>query len=353
MWYNASMEELTISKDVAPKLLHLFWETTLRCNSACAHCGSDCGRGEEKEPLTTQEIKTFFSRVAEDFDPSGILVNVTGGEPLLREDLFEVMAHAHALGFSWTMTTNGSLITEETVEKLRQSGMSTVSVSLDGTAQIHDRFRGGRGSFARAARGIRLLASSGCFHEVQVTTVVHRQNLQVLEAVYETVQALGADSWRVINIEPIGRARQHPELLLDREGWKQLLAFISEKREFSDFPVTYGCAHYLGETLERERRLRPWPFTCLAGTGVASVAYNGDILSCLSIEHRPELIQGNIRRDDFSDVWRRGFTQYRNAHHENSPFCAGCIHASKCGGDSFHTWDFERNRPRICLKDIL
>lgn len=93
-----------------PKLYNLFWETTLRCNAKCKHCGSRAG--EEcnfEDELTTEEIKNALQSIANKYDAKEILLNITGGEPLVRKDLFEVMEFAKKLGYHWGMTTNVSL----------------------------------------------------------------------------------------------------------------------------------------------------------------------------------------------------------------------------------------------------
>ena len=124
-----------------PRLLYLFIEMTLQCNMTCRHCGSNCGTSRPAGILAKEEICSLFKEVADSYDPSGIMLCITGGEPLMRSDLFEIMGYAHSLGFSWGMTTNGTLIYPAVVEKMMETGMSTISVSLDGLREIHDWFR--------------------------------------------------------------------------------------------------------------------------------------------------------------------------------------------------------------------
>jgi len=118
-------------------LTYLFWECTLKCNLGCQHCGSSCGlENKSQEELSTDEIKNVFASIAKDFDPKQIIIAVTGGEPLLRKDLFEVMKYANELGFSWGMVTNGTLLSTKIVEKMKEAIMSTISISLDGLKKI-------------------------------------------------------------------------------------------------------------------------------------------------------------------------------------------------------------------------
>ena len=103
------------------ELIDLFWECTLTCNANCKHCGSNAEKKKYDGELTTEEIKNAFKQIANDMDASKILINVTGGEPLVRKDLCEVMEYAtNELGFHWGMTTNGILLTEENIQKLKK-----------------------------------------------------------------------------------------------------------------------------------------------------------------------------------------------------------------------------------------
>ena len=122
------------------ELSYLFIELTQRCNLHCDHCASDCG-GAYKDELTTEQWKNFLKYVQEHFDTRSITLCVTGGEPMLRPDFYEIMKYAQRQGLKWGMTTNGTLITEEDVPKLVHSGMKTVSISVDGLEEYHDQFR--------------------------------------------------------------------------------------------------------------------------------------------------------------------------------------------------------------------
>ena len=151
-------------------------------------------------------------------------------------------------------------------------------------------------------------------------------------------------------MEPIGRALDHPEILLDDADWKRLFDFIREKR-MEDMPVTYGCSHYLG--LDYEREVREHYYLCNAGIYVASIMCNGDIGSCLDIEKRPETIQGNILRDRFKDVWEQRFEIFRKDKAGLNETCRACNVREFCHGGATHSWDFDKNEPRVCFKHLF
>ncbi|MBP5254577.1 MAG: radical SAM protein [Lachnospiraceae bacterium] len=333
-----------------PELRVLFIEMTGRCNEHCRHCGSNCGDFAEENPLTKEEICGFLQEIRRDFDIRKLQLAITGGEPLLRPDFFEIMDYAHRLGFQWGMTSNGTLITPEVAHKLAETGMRTISVSVDGLPEKHEWFRQSRGSYRRTMDGIRNLLDTQAFEHVQITSVIHHSNIDELDAMYEEFSKVGVRSWRVINIEPIGRTRKDPELLLTPEEYRRVFDFITEKRFAGPMEVCYGCSHYLG--LRYEREVRPWYFLCNAGVYVASVTYNGDIISCLDVERRPELVQGNIRTDRFRDVWEQRFIPWRTDFRKTGP-CKDCEHYRFCRGDAFHSWNFDTMEPNLCMKGIL
>ena len=344
----ADFRDNVLRKD--PRLKFLFLELTTHCNERCRHCGSSCGDVSDADTLTDEEIRAFLLKTSRQFDISQLQLCITGGEPLLRENFFEIMGYAHSLGYRWGMTSNGTLIDDEAAEKLRRAGMSTISVSIDGLKETNDWFRRREGGYDLAMRGVRALVNNGGFQHVQVTTVVHKKNLKELPALYKLLAKEGLRSWRVINMEPIGRANDCKDLLLDGNETREMLDFIRKNRFRKPMEVVYGCAHYLGADYERE--VRPWYFLCNAGVYTASVMFNGDIGACLDIERRPETIMGNIRRDDFADVWQNRFEIFRTDYKRQGP-CAGCGHYRFCAGGACHSWDYDENRPLVCMKGIL
>ena len=332
-----------------PELRKLFFELTLQCNERCFHCGSSCTaqRGDE---LAREEWLRIIDEVKADFDITRMQLCVTGGEPLLNRDIFDIMGYAHEQGFKWGMTSNATLITPAVARRLADAGMGTISVSIDGLRETHDELRGLAGGYDRAMAGIQNLIDVGAFRNVQVTTVVNHGNIAQLDELFEIMDGLDIDSWRVINLEPIGRALLRPDLMLTREDYVRLFDFIREKRQ-DGYPLEYGCSHYLG--LEYEAGVREWYWLCNAGVYTASIMSNGDIAACLDIERRPETIQGNIRTDRLRDVWDNRFELFRHDLSDLNDECRSCEHARFCRGDAHHSWDYYGNLPMVCLKGTL
>ena len=337
------------SLKVTPQLKHLFLELTLRCNEKCLHCGSSCGDVHSEE-LTPTQYQKFLAEVKGDFGVENKMLCITGGEPLLRKDFFDIMGSAAELGFHWGMTSNGTLIDDSVARDLKRVGMDTISISIDGLAEHHDAFRRTPNGWQKAMDGIESLLRVGGFHAVQATTVVTHQNIGDLDELYRIFNDMDIDSWRIVNIEPMGRAKQYPEYLLTEDDYKYMFEYIRNKRIAGE-PVTYGCSHYLG--MEYEREVRDWYFLCTAGTYIASIMANGDITACLDIERRPEHIQGNILKDRFKDVWENGIQILAPVRLDEFNESAPCQERQYCHGDSFHSWDFDKHEPLLCFKDIL
>lgn len=271
---------------------------------------------------------------------------------MLRKDIYDLGHIIKDLGFAWGMTTNGTLIDEAAARKLIESGLLSVSISVDGTRDTHDTVRRYKGAYDGAIAGVKNLAATGGLKALQVTSVMNHQTIDEIDDLFEIMIGLPIDSWRLANVEPIGSALVHPGILFEPEDYARLYAFIQEKRE-QQWPVEYGCCHYLG--LGYEGELRNWFWLCSAGIHVMSVMHDGNIGSCLDIERRPETVFGNIRTDDITEVWRHGFQIYRqeNGLADRNPKCAACPDKRFCRGDAVHSWDFTKDEPRICmLRDL-
>lgn len=343
-----------------PQLRQLFFELTLKCNEACFHCGSSCGAARP-DGLAAEKYIEVLDEVKENFDISRTMLCITGGEPLLRPDFFDILGYADQIGYTWGMTSNATLITPSVARRLYETGMATISVSIDGLEKTHDSLRGLSGGYRLAMSGIENLLAERDRHRsekrkkrpfraVQVTTVINHENIHELDRLFRIFEGMDIDSWRVIGLEPIGRALLRPELMLTPDDQRRLFSFIYEKRS-EQMPVTYGCSHFVGFDYEHE--VRDWYFLCNAGIYTASIMANGDVGACLDIERTPRTIQGNIFETSFTQIWKERFELFRQPLSGLCEDCKGCAYERYCAGGAHHSFDYENNRQRICLKGIL
>lgn len=351
---QGSLKLWNVSVDVLRQkheLINLFWECTLRCNFNCKHCGSKAGGSSFSDELNTEEIKKVFSGIAKDFNPRFIFVSITGGEPLLRKDIFEVMGFANKLGFTWGMVSNGYLISDSVINEMKKSGMSSLVISIDGLENIHDSFRNQKGSFKKAIKAVELVSNANFLKELNITTTIHKKNIFQLEEMYNIFKNTGINSWRLTNIDPIGRAMENKDLMLDKEDLTKLLDFIKEKRSTSKIEITYACSGFLGYKYEGEVRNKY--FMCITGINVGSILANGDIFVCPNVPRIKKLIQGNVRKDRFSEIWNNKFEFFRNRERTKCEKCYKCENWDNCLGNSMHLWDFDKNEPKMCHLEMI
>ena len=329
-----------------PKLTYLFLELTDSCNLHCLHCGSNCSEKKERYMDTELAIRAL-DEIAEDFDPRSVMICLSGGEPLLHPDFLRIASIIVDMGFPWGVTTNGTQIDENAAYQMKKLGLSSITISIDGIEEDHDWLRQVPGAYKKAVKAVILLHNAGI--PVQITSVIHKRNFSKLERMFEAVCEMQVDSWRIINIEPIGRAMFNQKLMLSDREFMELLSFIRRKRYAKDTPldVRYGCSHYL--SFDYEREIRDNYFICGSGIYVGSILCNGDIYSCLDIERRQELVQGNIRYDRFSEIWKYRFKEFRMDRSNLCKECMSCVEREFCEGDATHTWNFDMNEPMFCF----
>lgn len=324
----------------------LFFEVTSRCNAFCDHCGSRC-TAEQKDELSAEDFKKVLDSVKKHYGTKTIMLNVTGGEPLIRKDLFDITAHADKIGFKWGLVTNGTLITDEVIKKMKKTHMSTITISLDGMEKTHDEFRHIPGGFNKIITAIEKLVKEDFIEHIQVTFIANKNNINELPEVYRLLSMMGINSLRISGVDPIGRAKDNKLISLNKDEYNYLFDFM-KKHHGSKLPVVWSCAHYFGDREDIVGR-----FTCTTGKSVGSVLSNGDIFACPNIPRKKELIQGNVLKDDFCDIWDNKFEFFRNPERTKAKKCESCYHWEKCKGDSLHTFDFETKTPQFCYADIF
>ena len=315
-------------------LTTLFWECTLRCNLHCRHCGSDCKVTSSLKDMPLEDFLPVLDSIARQTDPHRVMINVTGGEPLVRKDL-EVCGKAfYDRGFPWGIVTNALAFTPARYRSLLQSGLRSMTISLDGIGATHDWMRGLPGVYEKAVPAINMVANSGQI-EFDVVTCVNKRSYKELDQIKQLLIDNGVKEWRLFTVFPVGRAASDPELRLSGEEFRGTMEFIKRTRKEGLIKASYGCEGFLGKY---EGDVRDNFFLCSAGLTVGSVMADGSIAACPSI--RADYSQGNIYKgDDFMDVWNNRYQIYRDHSWMKTDACARCKAWRWCRGNGMHLRD--------------
>jgi radical SAM protein with 4Fe4S-binding SPASM domain len=315
-------------------LRYLFLEVTRRCNLACAYCGSDCRPQAPRDELTVAQWLQVVRDVARDFDPRKIMVAVTGGEPLLKEDVDLLLHELRRLGFGFGLVTNGYYLDAERARRLVDAGVGSISISMDAPTELNDRLRG-KGASAKVRAAVEALQAAGFAGELEIISTITRPVVPLLEAMRAHVAGLRVPNWRVAPVMPIGRAAQRPDLVPDARDVRTMLEFVRAARRDGFTPAPeFSEEGFLGNRFEG--CVRPYLAQCRAGITIAGIRSDGRIGAC------PELgdafLQGDIRTESLQTVWQTRYANLRDRAWTKRGRCDGCVQYDRCQGGSLHLY---------------
>jgi len=320
-----------------PHLRLIAWEVTRRCNLSCAHCRASADDYATDE-LSTEECLSLVEQFVQVGKPVLIL---SGGEPLLRNDIFRIAGYAAERGFRVVMGTNGTLINEDIATQLKEASILRVAVSLDfPTAELQDRFRGKAGAFDAAMAGITNTQRAGT--EVQINSTITKLNTPYLSDLIDLSLKAGAVAFHPFLLVPTGRGKELTSVQLTAEEREQTLNWLYEKQvELKDkLPFKVTCAPQYQRIVSQRKRdaenhdnssdsLSTVTRGCLAGTGFCFVSYQGKVKGCgyLDVE------AGDIKKESFSQIWANSplFRQLRDLSNVKGK-CGVCEYKAVCGG---------------------
>lgn len=324
-------------EDGSPVCRLIAWEVTRSCNLACRHCRAEAHPEPYDGELSTAEAKALVDTFPQVGRP---IVIFTGGEPMMRPDVYELVAHARGLGLTCAFAPNGTLITAENAARLREAGVSRCSISIDGAdAASHDAFRGVPGAFAASLRGIGHLRDAGL--PFQINTTVTRGNLASFKRIFELCERLGAAAWHIFLLVPMGRAAGLAEEVISAEEYEDVLHWLYDFRKGTSMHLKATCAPHYYRIMRQRAHEEGVPVTpetfgmdamtrgCLGGTGFCFISHVGQVQPCGYLE----LDCGNVRETPFPRIWResRQFRQFRRQE-EYAGKCGVCEYHRVCGG---------------------
>jgi heme b synthase len=324
--------------EFAPKWIA--WEITRRCNLRCVHCRSASELEVKGHPdFPTSEAFRIIDDIVSYAKP---VVVLSGGEPLKREDVFDIAKYGTEKGLRMCLATNGTLVTDETCEKIKSSGIRIVSLSLDGSVEkVHDDFRSQKGAFAGTINAAKLFKKHGI--EFIVNSSFTKRNEEEIPKVYKLAKELGATAWYMFMIVPTGRGEEIMNELISKESYEDILDWhFDMESEEEEMLVRPTCApHYYRVVLQQSKkkgskfRKRTLKFStggakgCIAGQLICLIDVDGNVLPC-SYFPKPA---GNIREQSFREIWEeselfrelRDFKKYKGK-------CGSCEYINVCGG---------------------
>lgn len=302
------------------------WNTTRRCNLFCRHCYRDSSpESDVKGELTTAEGKTLIAAIKK----AGFrLLILSGGEPLLREDIFELVATARNEGLIAAMGTNGTLLTAETAKELVAAGLRGVAVSVDSLdREYHDTFRGRPGAYEQTRKGISNALAAGL--RVQINLTLTGKNMDQFDRMVDHYENMGVQAIHPFFLVPTGRALSMAEEELTSKAYFSMIKKILERQRNTSLELKPTCAPQF-MPMAKEMGL-PQRFTrgCLAGISYCCILPKGEVHVCpyLPVE------AGNVREASFVHIWNqsevfqklRDFSAYGGS-------CGGCEYVKICGG---------------------
>ena len=339
------MNELDGKNTLTPHLQLVAWEITRRCNLFCAHCRAAAQDEAYEGELSTEDCYRTIDSILEVSKPILIL---TGGEPLLRPDIFDIGRYAAERGLRVVLGTNGTVITREMAAALKDVPVSRVGVSIDfPTPELQDEFRGKPGAFEEAVAGIRAARDAGI--GIQINSTITRMNASYLDDLLNLALELNAEAFHPFMLVPTGRGKNLAEVELPPEEYERILNWIYDKQvELGDriFFKPTDAPHYIRVSLQRRKQesksgqeshgcsghpsaMNSITRGCLAGVGFCFISHTGRVQGCgyLDVE------AGNIKEESFSTIWANSplFQALRDLSQLKGK-CGACEYKKLCGG---------------------
>ncbi len=323
------------------------WELTGSCNLKCVHCRASAVKDRDPDELTTQEIRSTIDNIASFSSPILIL---TGGEPLVREDVFEIARYGTEKGLRVVVGTNATLITPEVAGKLLDAGVKRISVSIDGsTPDAHDKFRGLSGAFENTLAGAKAAQEAGL--DFQVNTTVTKRNVHDVQAIHDLAIEFGAVAHHIFLLVPTGRGEDLKDEEISPEEYEKVLNWMYDMQKKADGRAPSSghvqvfmkatCAPHFFRVMDQRSKEEGIEVTadgaglnartggCLGGTGFCFISRTGDVNPCGYLP----VSAGNIREQSFREIWEDSvlFKDLRDPRKLKGK-CGKCEYKVACGG---------------------
>ena len=313
------------------------WEITRNCNLNCVHCRAAATNGPYEGELDTAACLRLLDQIARTGEP---IVILTGGEPLLRPDIFDIARYGTDKGLRMVMAPNGTLVTPENAAKMATAGIQRISISIDGaTPEFHDRFRGVDGAYAGALQGIKNATAAGI--QFQINTTITKANLDQIPQIHQLAIELGAVAHHIFLLVPTGRGKYIADQEIDAEEYERTLNWFYDQREKSTLQLKATCAPHYYRILRQRAADEGKSVTfkthgldavtrgCLGGTGFCFISHTGIVQPCGFLH----VNSGDVTKTPFDTIWNSSevFTRLRDFKQLTGK-CGDCEYKRVCGG---------------------
>jgi len=315
-----------VKRVIKPRLIA--FEVTRRCRFSCKHCRADAGTSV-KEELSTKDCKKIIKAVAK---YNRCVLILTGGEPMEREDIYELIEYSREVGLRPVMATCGYLIDEKAIIKLKKAGIMALSFSIDGAgAESHDKFRGTDGAFDSTIKAIKITREAKV--RFQINTTISKSNINEVIGIAELAKKLGAYCFNPFILVPTGRGKEISDEILDPVEYEALLNELLRIKLKSQIKVRVTCGPQFARACRQAeaKGLAEDVTGCMGGRGFGFISYRGDVQICGFLDvPAGSLIENNF---DFGKIWEeskllekiRDVSGYANR-------CRSCEYVGICGG---------------------
>ncbi len=305
------------------QLMIVSWNSTNQCNMFCDHCYRDAGEKVENE-LTTQEAKKMLQEIAR----AGFKIMIfSGGEPLMRDDIVELVSYAKNLGLRPVFGTNGTLITKDLAQSLKDAGAMGMGISLDSMDPAkHDKLRKYEGAWEEAVQGMKNCKEVGLPFQIH-TTVMDWNKDEILKITDFAVE-MGAIAHHIFFLVPTGRAVNIEQESLRAKEYEELIGKIQDKTEEVDIEIKPTCAPQFMRIAKQKGQKVRFAKGCLAGTSYCIISPKGDVQPCAYLNIKV----GNVKEKPFNEIWEESEDFKRLRTMDYAGGCGVCQFKKICGG---------------------
>lgn len=303
------------------------WNLTRSCNLHCDHCYRDAGpdAGDVDSELSTEEGFELLNELKEE---GFMLVIMSGGEPLMRDDLEELVQHASDIGLRPVLGTNAVDVNRERLESLKEAGLKGAAVSLDSVdPEVHDEFRGFEGAWEKTVSSIEKMVDVGI--PVQINTTISEMNYDELDEIVEFAEGLGARAVHPFFLVPTGRGKEIESSSLRAERYQEMIEKVLDMMDDTDLELKPTCAPQFMVQAEKMDKPMRYSRGCLAGVSYCCVLPEGEVHVCpyLPVE------AGDLREESFREIWNESgvFEKLRDFEYYEGG-CGDCPNIDICGG---------------------